>query len=120
MVNAYGKALRRLWKGRCSVYIRKTKINEANGCNEPYEELLFSDEPCRLSFSSLASTPETDEAARIQQTTKLFIAAGLDIPAGSKIVVTQAGETPTYSKSGEPAFYSTHQEIMLAPFKRWA
>ena len=120
MVNAYGKALRRLWKGRCSVYIRKTKINEANGCNEPYEELLFSDEPCRLSFSSLASTPETDEAARIQQTTKLFIAAGLDIPAGSKIIVTQAGETQTYSRSGEPAFYSTHQEIMLASFKRWA
>ena len=120
MVSAYGNALRRLWKGRCSVYIRKTKINEANGCNESYEELLFSNEPCRLSFSSLAATPETDEAARIQQTAKLFIASGLDIPAGSKIVVTQAGKTQTCSRSGEPAFYSAHQEIVLAPFKRWA
>lgn len=120
MVNAYGKALRRLWAGRCSVTIRKTRVNEANGRDEPYEETLFSDEPCRLSFSSLAAVSDSDEAAEVQQTVKLFLASGLGVPAGSKITVTQAGVTRAYTRSGETAFYSTHQEIMLEPFKRWA
>lgn len=120
MVTAYGDALRRLWSGRCSVYIRKTRVNEATGRDEPYEVPLFQDEPCRISFRSIATTTETNDAARIQQTTKLFIAADLDIPAGSKINVTQSGKTKSYTRSGEPAYYSTHQEIMLAPFERWA
>ena len=40
----------RLWTGRCRVSVRKTRVNEENGRNEPYEEVLFEDEPCRLSF----------------------------------------------------------------------
>ena len=44
----------------------------------------------------------------------------LDIPAGSKIVVTQEGRTNEYQKSGEPAVYSFHQEVMLVPFERYA
>nr|DAQ76781.1 MAG TPA: head closure knob [Caudoviricetes sp.] len=120
MVGGYEKALRRLWTGRCGVFVRKTKVNPDNGRNEPYEETLFSNEPCRLSFSSAPGLPETHDAAGIQQAVKLFLASGLSVPAGSKITVTQAGETKSYARSGEPAFYSTHQEITLAPFERWA
>ena len=111
---SYEKALQRLWTGRCRVSVRKTRVNEENGRNEPYEEVLFENEPCRLSFRTLAGTSDTDEAAQIEQV------AGLEVPAGSKITVTQAGETKSYCRSGEPAFYSCHQEIILAPFERWA
>lgn len=117
---SYEKALQRLWTGRCSVSVRKTRVNEENGRNEPYEEVLFENAPCRLSFRTLAGTSDTEEAAQIEQVTKLFLAAGLEVPAGSKITVTQAGETKSYCRSGEPAFYSCHQEIILAPFERWA
>lgn len=120
MVKEYGTALRRLWTGRCSVYICKRKVNGENGRDEAYEAMLFGDEPCRLSFSSLASTSESDTAARIQQSTKLFLSPDLEIPAGSKIVVAQNGKTQTYTRSGAPAFYSSHQEITLAPFERYA
>ena len=42
------------------------------------------------------------------------------MPAGSKIVVTQEGRTAAYARSGEPAVYSSHQEIVLVPFEEYA
>lgn len=120
MVNAYGKALCRLWKGRCSVYIRKTKINEANGRNEPYEEPLFSDKPCGCRSALWRLRPRPTRPRGFSRRRSFLSQPALIFRPGSKIVVTQAGETQAYSRSGEPAFYSTHQEIMLAPFQRWA
>ena len=120
MVKAYQKALQRLWTGRCSVFVRKTIVNPDNGCDEPYEEQVLEDVPCRLSFSSAPAISETYEAAGVQQTIKLFLAGDVEIPAGSKIRVTQNGHTADYTRSGEPARYSSHQEIELTLFQRWA
>lgn len=120
MVKSYQDALRKLWCGLCDVFIRETVRNTSNGRDEPTEVQKLRNEPCRLSFSSISSTTEKDDAALIQQTVKLFIAREVEIPPGAKIVVTQNGVTRTFVRSGEPAFYSTHQEIMLAPFERWA
>lgn len=120
MVNVYKKALRRFWAGRCSVFIRKAAVNPDNGRNEPCEVQILEDVPCRLSFSSAPGISETHEAAGVQQTIKLFLTNGVEIPAGSKIRVTQNGRTADYARSGEPACYCAHQEIELALFKRWA
>lgn len=113
-------ALKRLWDGKCDVYVREYVRNESNGRDEPREVKAIEGEPCRLSFSSISNTTEEESVPLIQQTVKLFISKELDIPAGSKIVVTQEGRTNEYQKSGEPAVYSFHQEIMLIPFKKYA
>lgn len=120
MVSRYQDALRKLWVGRCSVFVQETTVNPANGRNEPTEVQKLKDEPCRLSFSSISSTTEKDEAALIQQVVKLFISKEVKIPPGSKIVVTQNGATHTFTRSGEPAVYSGHQEIVLETFKEYA
>lgn len=120
MVKSYQNALRRLWDGLCDVYTFETVRNKANGRDEPTEVQKLHGEPCRLSFSSISSTSEEDSAPRIQQALKLFISKNVTIPAGSKIVVTQEGRTNAYAQSGEPAVYSTHQEIMLVPFEEYA
>lgn len=120
MVSSYQSALQKLWDGLCDVYVRETKVNEANGRDEPVVVPVLQNVRCRLSFSSITSTSENSEAALIQQVVKLFLAKDVEIPPGSKIVVTQEGKTEAYVKSGEPAVYRYHQEIVLERFKEWA
>ncbi|MCT6924090.1 hypothetical protein [Metasolibacillus sp.] len=84
------------------------------------EETLFTDKKCKLSYEKQTSTTPTGGPAIIAQTTKLFIAPELDIPAGSKIIVTQHGKTNEFTRSGKPAVFMDHQEIMLEAFERYA
>lgn len=120
MVSGYQAAVRALWRGKCDVYILETAVNPGNGRDEPKEVPIYEKQPCRISFSSVSSTTEQDGAPLIQQTVKLFIDNSVEIPAGSKVVVTQNGKTGDYQRSGKPAVYSEHQEIVLVPFERWA
>ena len=86
------------------------------------EEVLFSDVPCRLSFSgasaqSLSGLESARESAswdEARQSAKLFLAPEREIPPGSKITVTGRGVTRVYARSGQPAVYGSHQEIALA------
>lgn len=120
MVSAYEKAIKSLWKGRCDIYVQQLVINPSNQRNERKEVLFKENEPCRLSFTTIPTTQETDTAALLRQGVKLFISKDIDVPPGSKIVVRQEGKTTTYVKSGEPAVYSYHQEINLELFKEYA
>lgn len=120
MVSQYQNALKKLWDGLCDVYVRQTEINPDNGRDESVENLVLQKEPCRLSFSNISSTDEQNSVPVIQQTVKLFISKDAEIPSGSKLVITQEDRTESYAKSGEPAVYHYHQEIILVPFKEWA
>lgn len=120
-MSSYQKALQRLWTGLCSVYVyNRDFVNPANGRNEPKEVPLHQDVPCRLSFRSIPSTSEDNDAALIQQSVKLFLAKDIEIPPGAKLIVTQEGTTAAYAKSGKAAVYRYHQEIQLELFKEWA
>ena len=77
-------------------------------------------QPCKLSFEKLNAVVQTDAAAAISQSTKLFISPEIVVNGGSKIIVEQDGRKAEYSASGEPAVYSSHQEITLELFKGWA
>lgn len=113
-------ALQSLWHGVCNVYMQGYTTNDKTGRDEATEVLKLEKQPCRLSFESIQSTGNADGAPIIQQTVKLFIDSALDIPAGAKIVATQNGVTNAYARSGEPAIYKYHQEIMLIPFEDYA
>jgi len=119
MVNAYEKAVKSQWKGRCTVTVRKNKENPVTMLMEPFCETPIQNEPCRLSFQSVTPVGE-GVVAEVQQEIKLFIDSKLDVPPGSKITVTQNGVTREYQRSGLSAVYTVHQEITLEVFKGWA
>ena len=113
-------ALMRLWKGLCTVVVQE-EAQDPDTKRIVFTPVdLHTDQPCRLSFETITTTGENNDAASIVQKAKLFVTSDITIPAGSKLIVTQNGVTGEYEKSGEPAIYSYHQEIMLDAFKGWA
>lgn len=122
MVNAHRKALERLWKDRCSIFVKEKVTDPTTHLTDFEEKPLLQDQPCKLSFETLNST-DGDHVATVAQSVKLFISPDVEIPAGCKIVVTRFNDlerTFTYSRSGEPGIFTNHQEIMLEPFKGYA
>lgn len=119
MVNQ-ASALQRLWEDTCSIYTKEKTTNETTKRTEFAEKLLHENQPCKLSFETLASTSEMNNAPSLRQGVKLFISNTLSIPAGSKIVVTRNGVQYTYKNSGEPGVFTHHQEISLELFEGWA
>lgn len=113
-------AIQSLWKGLCTIIVNQEVKDPITKRTEFKEVELFIDEPCRLSFQTISSTNSGSSATTIAQKAKLFISSDLNIPPGSKIVVTQNNRTTEYQNSGEPAVYSNHQEITLELFVRWA
>lgn len=111
MVNGYSEALTSLWTGLATVTVLDNSLNASNGRTEKTERVLYTNQPCCVSHKTVNSVNPQNGAAVITQSAKLFISLDTDIPEGSKITVTQNGVTKTYVRSGNPAFYSAHQEI---------
>lgn len=120
MVSARRKAVESLYKGLCTVKVWQEVENPVTHATTHKEVTLLSDQKCKLSYEKQTSTTPIGGPAVIAQTTKLFIAPELDIPAGSKIIVTQHGKTTEYARSGEAAVYMDQQEIQLELFERYA
>ena len=121
MVNneVYAQAMKSLWVDSCTVKVKQDIVND-KGRTVQTEVTLFENQPCRLSFESVTVPTDTSSAAQEVQTTKLFIAKALDIPAGSKIIVTHEGITREYAKAGVSAPYTYHQQIPLELVEEWA
>lgn len=114
-------ALEQLYSDICTVYVQQE--TESDDCLTRFEnKALYADQPCRLSFSSLAAA-SGDNVAAVGQSVKLFISPSLVIPPGSRIDVQRPGEVPRtfqYKSSGPAAVYPTHQEIPLELAERYA
>lgn len=113
------RTLQKLWTDRCTVIVRVKKKDEQSKLTDFVEETLFEEEPCKLSFESLSTTREGNVPS-LGQAAKLFLTNQKEVPAGSKIVVTRQGKTFTFARSGEPGWFTCHQEINLELWKRWA
>lgn len=120
VTESYKSAIHSLWLDRCTVFILENQKDARTGKTKQRKAVLFSAEPCRLSFKSVTVPDETADAARTAQTTILFLDKNLEIPSGSTILVTHEGVTSEYVKSGVPAVYSVHQEIPLELKGAWA
>ena len=121
MVNiaAYTKAIKSIWCDTCTVTVKHNTVNSV-GRTVQTDEVLFENEPCRLSFSSVNVTDESSHAARRVQSTVLLIDRDRDVPPGSIITVTHEGVTSIYERSGVPSVYSVHQQIPLELKEGWA
>lgn len=120
MNKRYKKAVQSLWDGKATITVREGVLNEANGRTEPVERVLATDEPCRISHTTVKTTEPSEEAAALVQSVTLYIDPSVDIPEGSKITVTQKGVTRDYERSGKAAVYTVHQEVPLELFRGWA
>lgn len=119
MVNKHRKALERLWKDRCTV-IQREKVTDPDTKLTGFQDApLLENQPCKLSFETLAAA-DGEPVAAVSQTVKLFLAPDVVIPAGCKIIVKRCKRTFTFASSGEPGVFQNHQEITLTLFKGWA
>lgn len=114
------EAIESLYDGKCTI-TEHQKVKKENKSTGFRDVVVLEDVPCRLSFKTINNTNQTDTAASsVAQVTKVFLAPEIQVKPGSKLTVTQNNVTTEYKSSGEPAVYSTHQEIVLELFKEWA
>lgn len=110
------KALECLYIGKATIVV-KEEYERPNGSMGFYDKTILENEPCRVSYKDISQANSDGTVATTQQVIKLFLAPEHDIPRGSKIVVEQNGRTNEYVRSGKPAIYETHQEIILEEFE---
>ena len=114
------KAVESLYLGICTI-TEYRKVKKENKSTAFEEVVVLENQPCRTSFSTINTTTSTGTGAdALVQVVKLHIAPEIEVKSGSKITVTQNNVTIEYKNSGVPAYYGTHQEIMLELFKGWS
>lgn len=113
MVDIPREILARFWESKATIYTKAQYKDYFTKTTQMVETELCIDEPCRVSYSSKASATPSETTSGVDQEIILFISSELDIPAGSKVVVTQLGKTTEYYASGFPRVYSAHQQITL-------
>ena len=97
-----------LWKDRCTIFIKKKVTDPFTKLTDFMEIPVINEEPCKLSFQTLAVNGEGDTAAMVAQSVKLFLSPDLEIPAGCKIVVKDLAQSSgnLYMREVEnPAFF---------------
>lgn len=116
------KAIELLYEHTCTVIEYKKVKDPITKTTNSKEVIVLEDQPCKISYSTVKSATETENATMLQQVVKLFIAPEIVIKEGSKLVVIDKNnnKTESYKNSGVPAIFSSHQEIVLELFKGWA
>lgn len=116
------KAIESTYTGFCDVIEYGNAENNDSHFTKKEETTVYTDIPCRLSYSkfnNMYPATSSDTASSITQLVKIFLAPEIKIKSGSKIVVTQNGITTAYKSSSEPSYYTSHQEISVELFRGW-
>lgn len=109
-----------LYEDTCTIY-SGSQTKDEHGITSNTWTAVYTDIPCRLSFSSIQPNTRSDIVDTVSQTVKLFVSPDVDIPDGSRIEVKRmTGDVLTFGQSGLPAVYPTHKEIMLTPMEVFA
>lgn len=121
-MSAHRKALEWMWRDRCTVYVQEERTDPDTNLTDFQDVPLFEDLPCKLSFENMTAVGE-GHVAVVAQGVKLFLSPDVVIPAGCKIVVEKFRQPERefiYSRSGEAAVFTNHQEITLTLWEGWA
>lgn len=114
------KGLDTLYSGFCDIYQYTDTKDSHSKVTSTSLSLIYEQVPCRASYynnsSNISSTKDQQFNSIKKQTIKLFINNQIIVTAGSIFEVTQNDKINKYKNSGEPAIYSSHQEIMLELF----
>lgn len=110
---AHRAVLEVMYDGVCNLYEQQPVKDQKTKVTSQREILIEEKIPCHLSFTGGVSATGSETVTTAPQTIKLFLPPGRGIKPGSRIEVTQQGRTGSYRRSGKPAVYFSHQEIML-------
>lgn len=115
------KIIEKTFIDRCTI-IEKKEILNKDSSNTLKDVISYKDIPCRISYENKNKQPATiiNNIAELNQIIKLFINPEIEINAGSKIIATQNKREIIYKNTGIPAYYDTHQEIILENFQDWS
>ena len=114
------KAIEATYDGTCRIYGMQSVKDPVTKVTRQEEVLKQEEIPCHLSYSSTAPAAGSDTVTSAVLTIKLFLAPELVVPPGCRIEITQQGRTESYAQSGKAELYSSHQEIMLESWKKYA
>ena len=110
---AHRKATEMFYEHTCTIKEYRSVKDPVTKVTKKEEVTVLENQPCRLSYSNVVSTDQTESNATVQQSIKLFIAPDIEIKEGSRIFIEHEGRTTEFKHSGKPAVYSSHQEIDL-------
>lgn len=116
--NSIKRMMQKFFIGTCDVIVREPYTDSATHKTAFTEKIVHVGIPCRLSFDSHPVVSEGIVASQATKTT--LFCFPMDIPAGSKLVVTQRGIMTAYKCTGVPKLYESHMEIDLELFDKWA
>lgn len=114
------KAIEMLYEHTCTVVEYGKTKDPVTKQTKFIEKIVLENQSCKLSFSTVKASEQTESSNQVQQIIKLFVAPEVEIKEGSKIVVTHNGKASEYKNSGAPSVFPTHQEIVLELFRGWA
>lgn len=107
------QALQRLHTSTCIIRTKtqgvidpKTGIVRAGTAESP-------EYPCRVSFKASNPSDISNGMGTAVQTVTLFLDPEIVVVPGSEVVVTQNGRTTTYTASGVPMVFQSHQEVPI-------
>lgn len=112
MVSRTKKCLERLYRDKCTIVEYQPIKDHITKRTNNKEVVVLENQSCKLSYKNITST-EQGKVAKLTQTIKLFISPNINIKAGSKLIINNK----EYVRSGEPAIYPNHQEVILELFK---
>lgn len=114
-------AVESLYFDKCDIYEYEEITDPITHQTKQGENKVFENLPCRLVYKTITANSQQNGVATTSQVTELLLNPDYLVKDGCKIVVTkQTGQTVAYKSSGEPAYYPSHQEIMLELFERWS
>lgn len=87
------KAIESTYTGVMTVSERQSVKDPNTHITSTKEVVVLENQPCKLSFETIAATVQTDTAAALSQGVKVFLSPDVSIKAGSKLTVTQNGVT---------------------------
>ncbi|ENY8570605.1 TPA: hypothetical protein KRL22_001421 [Clostridioides difficile] len=113
MVSKTRKAIEMLYRDKCTIVEYQPIKDPVTKRTNNKEVIVLENQPCKLSYKNIVSATE-GKVAKLEQTIKLFVSPNISVKAGSKLIITnQNNITKEYIRSGEPAIYPNHQEVLL-------
>ena len=114
------QAVEKLYTDLCTIKNFSSETNQTIGITESTEKIIAENIPCRLDYSRSPPANQTETAASITQTVRLFLNPKIEVKEGSAIEVKHNGKSLHYKSAGKPALYESHQEIELETLEEWA
>lgn len=111
--------LEKLFNDTCTVTVLEQSENEETGRVENMETIIFSNIPCHFISYGNYNYVENEDVPSVSMKGMLLIDKNIQVPYGSKIIITQNGDTNEFAYAGMQSVYSCHREIPVASFERW-